>query len=90
MASDTGSDGGEPRSDIRTQALRRCHTTLVDGDVLYLSRRDATYDLRSASRIGGRKPAYGTALGKATLGVRCLGMAVEITTAEPVMSALRF
>lgn len=41
--------------------------TLVDGDVLYLSRRDATYDLRSASRIGDRKPAYGTALGKAML-----------------------
>ncbi len=41
--------------------------TLVEGDVLYRSRRDSTYDLRSASRIGDRKPAYGTALGKAML-----------------------
>ncbi|MDA8291680.1 MAG: IclR family transcriptional regulator [Actinomycetota bacterium] len=41
--------------------------TLVEGDVLYLNRRDATFDLRSASRIGDRKRAYGTALGKAML-----------------------
>ncbi len=41
--------------------------TLVEGDVLYLNRRAASYDLLSISRIGHRKRAYGTALGKAML-----------------------
>lgn len=41
--------------------------TLVEGDVLYLNRRAASYDLLSVSRIGHRKRAYGTALGKAML-----------------------
>ena len=41
--------------------------TLVEGDVLYLNRRAASYDLLSVSRIGQRKRAYGTALGKAML-----------------------
>ncbi len=41
--------------------------TLVAGDVLYLNRRAASYDLLSISRIGHRKRAYGTALGKAML-----------------------
>ena len=41
--------------------------TLVEGDVLYLNRRAASYDLLSVSHIGQRKRAYGTALGKAML-----------------------
>lgn len=41
--------------------------TLIEGDVLYLNRRAASYDLLSISRIGHRKRAYGTALGKAML-----------------------
>ena len=41
--------------------------TLVEGDVLYLNRRAASYDLLSISRVGHRKRAYGTALGKAML-----------------------
>jgi IclR family transcriptional regulator, acetate operon repressor len=41
--------------------------TLLGGDVLYLNRRAASYDLLSISRIGHRKRAYGTALGKAML-----------------------
>jgi IclR family acetate operon transcriptional repressor len=45
-----------------------CHFgTLVNGDVLYLDRRDTPYGLRFATRLGDRKPAYGTALGKAML-----------------------
>ncbi len=41
--------------------------TLVEGDVLYLNRRAASYDLLSVSRIGQRQRAYSTALGKAML-----------------------
>jgi DNA-binding IclR family transcriptional regulator len=45
-----------------------CHLgILVDGDVVYLDRRDSDHGLRFASRIGQRLPAYSTALGKAML-----------------------
>ena len=41
--------------------------TLEGGDVLYLNGRDANHDLRTVVRIGERKRAYGTGLGKAML-----------------------
>lgn len=48
-----------------------CHFgMLYQGDVVYLDRRDSTHALRYASRIGTRKPAYATALGKAMLALQ--------------------
>jgi IclR family transcriptional regulator, acetate operon repressor len=46
-----------------------CHFGMLDGgDVLYLDRRDYSQDaLHYTARIGSRKPAYATALGKAML-----------------------
>ena len=46
-----------------------CHFGLfVDGDVVYVDRRDAgEHGLRFTVRIGQRLPAYGTGLGKAML-----------------------
>jgi DNA-binding IclR family transcriptional regulator len=45
-----------------------CHFGMFyEGDVVYLDRRDSTHALRYASRVGERKPAYATALGKAML-----------------------
>jgi IclR family acetate operon transcriptional repressor len=45
-----------------------CHFGMLhDGDVVYIDRRDSSHALRYASRIGTRKPAYATALGKAML-----------------------
>jgi IclR family transcriptional regulator, acetate operon repressor len=46
-----------------------CHFGMLDGgDVLYLDRRDYSRDaLHYTARIGSRKPAYATALGKAML-----------------------
>ena len=46
-----------------------CHLGMLDGgDVLYLDRRDYAQEaLRYTVRIGSRKPAYATALGKAML-----------------------
>lgn len=45
-----------------------CHFGMLhEGDVVYLDRRDSTHALRYASRVGERKPAYATALGKAML-----------------------
>lgn len=63
----------DPALDELTAATRESSHfgTLVDGDVLYLNRRAASHDLLSISRIGQRKRAYGTALGKAMLS--CLG-----------------
>lgn len=44
------------------------HFGMLDaGDVVYLDRRDSQHALRYISRIGARKPAYATALGKAML-----------------------
>ncbi|MGZ4555691.1 MAG: IclR family transcriptional regulator [Mycobacteriaceae bacterium] len=48
-----------------------CHFgMLYQGDVVYLDRRDSSHALRYASRVGTRKPAYATALGKAMLGLQ--------------------
>jgi IclR family transcriptional regulator, acetate operon repressor len=49
-----------------------CHFGMLDGgDVVYLDRRDYSQDqLHYSSRIGGRKPAYATALGKAMLALQ--------------------
>ena len=49
-----------------------CHFGMLDGgDVVYLDRRDYSRDaLRYTARIGGRKPAYATALGKAMLALK--------------------
>lgn len=49
-----------------------CHLGMLDGgDVLYLDRRDyAREALHYTSRIGSRKPAYATALGKAMLALK--------------------
>jgi DNA-binding IclR family transcriptional regulator len=45
-----------------------CHFGMLHaGDVVYVDRRDSSHALRYASRIGTRKPAYATALGKAML-----------------------
>jgi DNA-binding IclR family transcriptional regulator len=46
-----------------------CHFGMLDGgEVLYLDRRDYSQDaLHYTARIGSRKPAYATALGKAML-----------------------
>jgi DNA-binding IclR family transcriptional regulator len=45
-----------------------CHFGMFhQGDVIYLDRRDSTHALRYATRVGDRKPAYATALGKAML-----------------------
>jgi IclR family transcriptional regulator, acetate operon repressor len=59
----------DPALDALTAATRESSHfgTLLEGDVLYLNRRAASYDLLSISRIGHRKRAYGTALGKAML-----------------------
>ena len=40
---------------------------LRGGEVVYLERRDCTHEVRYAAGLGERKPAYGTALGKAML-----------------------
>jgi DNA-binding IclR family transcriptional regulator len=49
-----------------------CHFGMLDGgDVLYLDRRDYSEDaLHYTARIGSRKPAYATALGKAMLALK--------------------
>jgi DNA-binding IclR family transcriptional regulator len=49
-----------------------CHFGLLDGgDVVYLDRRDYSRDaLHYTLRVGSRKPAYATALGKAMLAQR--------------------
>jgi DNA-binding IclR family transcriptional regulator len=45
-----------------------CHFGMLHGgDVVYIDRRDSSHELRYTSRIGTRKPAYATALGKAML-----------------------
>lgn len=45
-----------------------CHFGMLhEGDVVYIDRRDSSHALRYASKIGTRKPAYATALGKAML-----------------------
>jgi IclR family transcriptional regulator, acetate operon repressor len=52
-----------------------CHFGMLDGgDVLYLDRRDYSQDaLHYTARIGSRKPAYATALGKAMLALEADG-----------------
>lgn len=49
-----------------------CHLGVLDGgDVLYVDRRDYAQEaLRYTARIGSRKPAYATALGKAMLALK--------------------
>lgn len=49
-----------------------CHFGMLDGgDVVYLDRRDYSQDaLHYTSRIGSKKPAYATALGKAMLALK--------------------
>src|SRR6201999_3961354 len=49
-----------------------CRLGVLDGsDVLYVDRRDYAQEaLHFTSRIGGRKPAYATALGKAMLALK--------------------
>jgi DNA-binding IclR family transcriptional regulator len=49
-----------------------CHLGVLDGgDVLYVDRRDYAQEaLHYTSRIGGRKPAYATGLGKAMLALK--------------------
>jgi len=49
-----------------------CHFGVLDGgDVVYLDRRDSAQEaLRYTARIGSRKPAYATALGKAMLALK--------------------
>jgi DNA-binding IclR family transcriptional regulator len=49
-----------------------CHFGMLDGgDVVYLDSRDYSRDeLRYTSRIGSRKPAYSTGLGKAMLALK--------------------
>lgn len=45
-----------------------CHFGMLhQGDVVYLDCRNSMHELRFISRIGSRKPAYATALGKAML-----------------------
>lgn len=56
---------------LRSEWGEVCHFgMLVEGDVLYLDRRDSPEQLRYIATVGARKPAYATALGKAMLALR--------------------
>lgn len=58
----------QPLDDLHAQTGEACHFgSLSGGDVLYLDRRDSIHSLRFVAYVGARKPAYGTALGKAML-----------------------
>lgn len=65
------------------------HFGMLDaGDVVYLDRRDSQHALRYISRIGTRKPAYATALGKAMLSLLSDREVCEIYPAElPALTA---
>lgn len=65
------------------------HFGMLDaGDVVYLDRRDSQHALRYISRIGARKPAYATALGKAMLSLLPDSEVCEIYPAQlPALTA---
>lgn len=56
---------------LAQETAETIHLARLDGqDVVYLSTRDSTHELRVISRIGHRLPAHATALGKALLATR--------------------
>jgi DNA-binding IclR family transcriptional regulator len=58
-----------PRMEVLAREIgETCHLAILDGfEVVFIDKVESPNSLRYASRIGGRAPAYATAVGKALL-----------------------